>query len=187
MFRSPCVIATWIEGANMHDGDGRPDAGETEPGAQRSAPAEHSQAMIGVVLIGHGSSASALLDAARAISPDANFEGIIALDAGAGRDEVLDASACDVVAAVDSGRGALILVDLFGSSPCACGLAQSGSHEIVVTAGLNLAMLLKLVSLDRRELELEAIGEACADSARRSVVVKCRTNPGEGSQESESP
>jgi hypothetical protein len=37
---------------------------------------------------------------------------------------------------------------------------------------LNIAMLLKLATVDRRQLDVHAIAEACAESGRRAVVVR---------------
>jgi PTS system mannose-specific IIA component len=129
----------------------------------------------GVVLIGHGNTASALLEAARAIlTPELIGDGladIIALDAGVGQTPELRAKICAAVEKVDEGRGILLLTDLMGSSPCMCGINESAGHGIAVVSGLNLAMLTKLANSDRRSSPHE-IAEACADSTRRSICVK---------------
>jgi mannose PTS system EIIA component len=128
-------------------------------------------AKCGVVLIGHGNTASALLDAARAIIPGEGLADVVALDAGTGQTPELSAVICDAMARVDEGRGILLLADLMGSSPCMCGINESAGHGIAVVAGLNLAMLTKLAVIDRQKSPRE-LAEACADSARRSVSLK---------------
>jgi mannose PTS system EIIA component len=124
-------------------------------------------------LIGHGNTASTMLDAARSIMPDC-LPGVIAVDAGAGQTPELTARVCAAVDEVDEGRGILLLADLMGSSPCMCGIRQStghAGHGFALVTGLNLAMLTKLAVADRHG-ELSDLAEACADSARRSVCVK---------------
>jgi PTS system mannose-specific IIA component len=103
-------------------------------------------AKCGIVLIGHGNTASTLLEAARSIVPDC-LGGVIAIDAGAGQTPELVERVC---AAVESS-------------------GQSSGFALVT--GLNLAMLTKLAVTDRHG-ELNDLAEACADSARRSVCVK---------------
>jgi PTS system mannose-specific IIA component len=146
----------------MPDGNSSVQPG---PGTQPDAAA-----MCGIVLIGHGNTASTLLEAARSIVPDC-LDGAIAIDAGIGQTPELTARVCAAVEQIDQGRGILMLADLMGSSPCMCGLRQSTGHGFALVTGLNLAMLTKLASADRHG-ELSDLAEACADSARRSGCVK---------------
>lgn len=125
----------------------------------------------GVVLIGHGETASALLAAARAIIPGAGLDDVLAIDAGAGRTPELRAAVCDAIELAEQGGGVLLLADLLGSSPCTCGMDESAGHGFAVVTGLNLAMLVKLATLDRT-VSPRALADACADSANRSVCVK---------------
>lgn len=141
-----------------------------EPGSGPSS-SPHSGSKCGIVLIGHGNTATALLAAARAIIPGDGLDDVIALDAGLGQTPELRAEVCAAVERVDEGRGILLLADLMGSSPCMCGINESAGHGIAVVAGLNLAMLTKLAVADRRSSPRE-LAEACADTAKRSVCVK---------------
>lgn len=124
-------------------------------------------------MIGHGNTASTMLEAARSIMPDC-LAGVVAVDAGCGQTPELRARICAAVNQVDEGRGILLLADLMGSSPCMCGLRESTGHSehgLALVTGLNLAMLTKLAVADRHA-DLCVLAEACADSARRSVCVK---------------
>lgn len=145
----------------MADGSSSPD----------SAAESNTNAKCGVVLIGHGHTPSALLEAARAIVPGDGLADVVAIDAGIGQTPELRAKVCAAIERVDEGRGILLLADLMGSSPCMCGINESAGHGIAVVSGLNLAMLTKLAMADRRSTPRE-LAEACADSGRRSVVVK---------------
>ena len=140
-----------------------------------------SLAKCGVVLIGHGSTASALLDAARQIIPGEGLADIIAIDAGAGRTPELSEKVCNAIDKVDEGRGVLLLADLMGSSPCMCGIKQSAGHGFALVTGLNLAMLTKLATADRSSSPRE-LAAACAESVQRSICVKVHDQQGEASE-----
>jgi len=146
----------------------------TEGGSSpRDGQGVNATAKCGVVLIGHGSSATALLEAVKAIVAGDGLADAIALDAGIGQTPELSAKVCAAIQRVDEGRGVLLLADLMGSSPCMCGINESVGHGLAVVSGLNLAMLTKLAMADRQRSPRE-LAEACADSARRSVSVRVR-------------
>ena len=128
-----------------------------------------------MVVVGHGRSASALVGAAEGIL-GAKLP-VIAVDAGAGEDADLRARMCDAVEVADAGAGVLLLADMFGSSPCACGMRIAAGHPLAVLAGLNLAMLLKLATLDRAARTPAELAEACAESARKAVSVVGKNSP----------
>ncbi|KIG13561.1 hypothetical protein DB30_07949 [Enhygromyxa salina] len=123
------------------------------------------------MVIGHGGTASALLAAARGIVPGDGLADVLAIDAGAGETEELQARVCAAIDDVDEGRGILLIADLMGSSPCMCGIKNSFGHGFAVVTGLNLAMLTKLALADRGSTPRE-LANACAGSAQRAVCVK---------------
>ncbi len=135
-------------------------------------------AAVGVVLVGHGGTASHLLDAARGILPGRALIGVRAVDAGLGEDAALGPALCDAIDAVDSGHGVLVIVDLIGASPYACAKREAGSHRCLTLSGLNLAMLLKLASADRGTLTLEELAEQMAEAGHRAITVEdlCPSN-----------
>jgi len=140
-----------------------------------------NDARVGVVLVGHGRTASEMLQAAVGIVGGDALEGVLAVDAGTGETPRLGKELCDVIEKVDEGAGVMVLVDLWGASPCSCARreALAAEHHTVTLSGLNLAMLLKVAALDRRGLAAEALAEACADSGRRAVAVKVEPVPSE--------
>lgn len=143
-------------------------------GSISSTSRSHSdtaQTKCGVVLIGHGNTATSMLTAARAIVPGEGLADVIAIDAGAGKTPELEARVVAAIAAVDEGRGILLIADLMGSSPCMCGVSQTRGHGFALLTGLNLALLTKLAVTDLHVSPAE-LAEACAESVRRSVCVK---------------
>lgn len=127
---------------------------------------------VGVVVVGHGRSASALLAAAAGVVGEPAFAGVVAIDAGAGQTVALEDRMHAAIRAADAGAGVLLIADVFGASPCTCGIRQAMGHRLAVLAGLNLAMLLKLATLDRSSLSPTEVAQACAESARRAVAVQ---------------
>ncbi len=136
------------------------------------SPDEPPSSRVGVVLLGHGRTASELLAAAAGIVGPALLAGVRAVDAGMGETPNLGPALCDELDLADTGAGVLVLVDLWGASPCSCAQREARGHRIVILSGLNLAMLLKLAALDRSALDPEALAHACADSGRRAVAVQ---------------
>lgn len=132
---------------------------------------------VGVVLVGHGRSASALLEAARGVcGGDGGLADVIAVDAGRGETDELKVRLRAALAAADRGAGVLMIADAYGASPCACGIREASAPPVVLS-GLSFNVLLKLASLDRRALSPEELARACADSARRALAVHVPSAP----------
>jgi len=136
-----------------------------------SVDAPDAGGAVGVVVVGHGETATHLLRAAEGIASPGSLDGVIALDAGVGDSAAFSASMCAALDEVDRGQGVLLLVDLVGASPCQCGHREGKTHHIVVLSGLNLAMLLKLSSLERTSATAQELAQACASSGQRSVCI----------------
>ena len=138
------------------------------------------QPRVGVVLVGHGDTASHLLAAARRIAPPESLDDVVAIDAGEGETPHLGSALCTAIEDADHGHGVLLMVDLLGASPWRCAQRECAGHPFVVLSGLNLAMLLKLAALDRAFMTPVQMAEACADSARRAVDLRSSPDAGAG-------
>jgi PTS system mannose-specific IIA component len=126
---------------------------------------------VGVAVVGHGSTASTLLAAARGILPAGKLEGIVAIDAGLGETPKFSDAVCAAIERVDRGRGVVVLVDLYGASPCQCARREAFGHATLVVSGLSLAMLLKVAGLDRVHAEVQEVARACADAGHRAIEI----------------
>lgn len=115
--------------------------------------------MIGLVIVTHGRLAQEFRDAleyvhgpqeqlvAISISPNDDIE--------ARREEIVEA-----VNEVNSGKGTLLLTDMFGGTPSNLAISVMEQAKVEVIAGVNLPMLIKLASI-RGDMDLEeAITEA---------------------------
>lgn len=151
----------------------------TEAGSDedpKSRPAE-----LGLLVVGHGHTASALLSSARRIvAPPKGFGPVpplprvlaraLAVDAGEGYDETFERGLRAAVREVDGGVGLLVLVDLIGSSPCNCCLSRIQARDLHVVTGVNLAMLLKLGTLPEPLPPVEILAALCQEVGRRAIL-----------------
>jgi PTS system mannose-specific IIA component len=125
--------------------------------------------MIGLVLVTHGRLAEEFVAAmehvvgpqrqVRAISigPDDDME--------KRRKDILDA-----VAAVDSGKGVVLLTDMFGGTPSNLAISIMDKAKVEVIAGINLPMLIKLASV-RVSSSLEDAVASAQESGRKYINV----------------
>lgn len=133
--------------------------------------------MIGLVLVSHGTLAEGLVDAMSMITGPQEAVRAVGLleteDVEGLMDKILSA-----VNEVDSGEGALIMVDLFGASPFNASarlVLSSPERKLEVVTGVNLAMVVELV-VQREGLTLndavELVLEVAPKSVRRLASIK---------------
>ncbi|MBC6405810.1 MAG: PTS sugar transporter subunit IIA [Rhodospirillales bacterium] len=128
--------------------------------------------MIGIVLVTHGRLAAEFLLAlehivgpqervsAICIGPDDDME--------ARRGEILEQ-----VRAVDGGQGTALLTDMFGGTPSNLAISVMDLAQVEVIAGVNLPMLVKLVSV-RDCLGLSDAAAEAQEAGRKYINVASR-------------
>jgi PTS system mannose-specific IIA component len=124
---------------------------------------------VGVVVMTHGNAALELLSAARSIVGELRATIAVGLPVGAEMQQILTrlAQSCDEV---DEGAGVLMLVDIHGSTPFNAAMALlDGTRPAEVLCGVNLPMLIKLATVDRRSKLPESLAEELRESGRRSI------------------
>jgi PTS system mannose-specific IIA component len=124
---------------------------------------------VGVVVVTHGGAGHCLLDAAASIVGPIEYAEAVGVSMAESFDHVIHQieQACTDV---DHGAGVVILVDIHGSSPFqACLAMLDGTRAIEIVCGVNLPMLLKLATVDRRELRPYELAELLRDVGRRSI------------------
>ena len=132
--------------------------------------------MIGVVIVTHGSLASALLNTVELIIGKQEYVQTISFEAG---QAVIDLQAriAQAVQQVNNGQGVLILVDILSGSPynaAAMFLMKQTSIEAEVITGVNLPMLLAVLSVRAEKLEIVAdmALAGCCDGISKFVMKK---------------
>jgi PTS system mannose-specific IIA component len=126
-------------------------------------------ALVGLVIVTHGGSGACLLSAAAEIVGPLEASASIAVVVGEDFGDTVRrvAYACD---GVDTGAGILILVDVHGSSEFQACLAMfDGSRPVEIVCGVNLPMLIKLATVDRRKERPAEIADVLKEVGKRSI------------------
>jgi PTS system mannose-specific IIA component len=125
--------------------------------------------MIGLVLVTHGRLAAEFITAMEhVVGPQEAIEGIC-IDA----DDDMEARRADIARAigrVDSGKGVIILTDLFGGTPSNLAISLMKSDSIEVIAGVNLPMLIRLEGA-RKVMSVRAAVAAAREAGRKYISV----------------
>jgi PTS system mannose-specific IIA component len=123
--------------------------------------------MIGIVLVTHGQLAKEFLAATEhVVGPQENTSTVCI-----GPDDDMEKRQAEILEAakkVDSGKGVVVLTDMFGGTPSnlAISIMDQGNFEVI--AGMNLPMLIKLASL-RESADLEELVTAACESGRKYI------------------
>lgn len=114
--------------------------------------------MIGGVIVTHGQLANELVSAAEMIVGEIHHITAVSIgwhdDVDVAREEIDRA-----IRRVDTGKGVLLLTDMFGGTPTNIAATFIGQANVEVVTGVNLPMVIKLATQDE--------GEQLADLARR--------------------
>jgi PTS system mannose-specific IIA component len=133
--------------------------------------------MIGLVLVTHGHIGAELLAALNAIvGPQAQAKAI-----GIGPQDDMDKCRGDILSAikdVNSGKGVVLLTDMFGGTPSNLAIAAMPKTGAVVLAGVNLPVLVKLASVRGTMPLLDAVKEA-EMAGRKYIQLVTETLAGE--------
>ena len=125
--------------------------------------------MIGMILVTHGRLAEEFVHAMEHVVGQQADVATVCIgphdDMEAKRKEIAQA-----IRKVDSGKGAVILTDLFGGTPSnlAISLLKTGKTEVI--AGINLPMLIRLAGA-RKDMTLTAAAKAARDAGRNYITI----------------
>ena len=133
--------------------------------------------MIGLVLVTHGRLAEEFIAATEhVVGPQKAMRAICIGpedDMERRRQDILEA-----VAKVDSGRGVIVLTDMFGGTPSNLAISIMEKAKIEVIAGVNLPMLIKLASVRGKEDISKAVA-AAQEAGRKYINVASHLLAGE--------
>lgn len=125
--------------------------------------------MIGLVLVTHGRLAEEFVVAMEhVVGKQERIESICI-----GPDDDMESRRADIAAAirnVDSGRGVIVLSDLFGGTPSNLAISLMEAGRIEVIAGINLPMLIRLGSA-RKTMKVTDAVAAARDAGRKYITV----------------
>ena len=133
--------------------------------------------MIGLVIVTHGGLAVEFRHALEHVVGRQTALETIAI----GPDDDMDARRLDILSAVrrtDSGKGVIILTDMFGGTPSNLAISVMDEAKAEVIAGINLPILVKLASI-RGETSLAQAVAAARDAGRKYIKVASQELSGE--------
>ena len=107
---------------------------------------------VGILLVTHPGIGNALLNSALRIIVDCPLRTMcleVPLDASI---EKLGIQAADMLQRLDEGDGVLILTDIFGATPHNIARRLTGDRQVLILAGLNLPMLVRLFNYPNDDL-----------------------------------
>ena len=124
---------------------------------------------IGVLLITHEPLGQALLEISTNTLNACPLATAV-LDVARDRDPAqLASEAGKLLKELDSGDGVLVLTDLCGSTPSNIACQLRSQQRVMVVAGLNLPMLIRV--LNYPELSLTEMAERAVDGGRQGVML----------------
>ena len=128
--------------------------------------------MIGMVLVTHGHLATEFRAALEhVVGPQKQIETITI-----GPEDDMEQRRKDIIHAVhqvDTGRGVVVLTDMFGGTPSNLAISVMDGSQVDVVAGINLPMLIKLASV-REDATLEQAVVQAQDAGRKYISVASR-------------
>lgn len=125
--------------------------------------------MIGIVLVSHGDLAQKFAEALEHVVGKQDHLVTISLfpsdDFEAKRKEILKAAKN-----VNTGQGVVILTDMFGGTPSNLAHSLLGAEGVEIISGMNLPLLIKLVS-DRKTKALHEVVLLAQEAGRKYIHV----------------
>src|SRR5947207_7245780 len=128
--------------------------------------------MIGLVLVTHGRLAEECVAAVEHVVGPQKATRAICI----GPDDDMEKRRQDILNAVrevDTGKGVIVLTDMFGGTPSNLAISIMEKSRIEVIAGMNLPMLIKLASVRQACPLQEAVAQA-QESGRKYINVASR-------------
>ncbi len=125
--------------------------------------------MIGIVLVSHGQLATEMLRAAEIIV--GKIENTVAVDIDPKTSmEEIHQTVEGAIRTVDTGKGVLLLTDMFGGTPSNIGLSFLGTHRVEVLTGVNLPMMVKL-PMARMTMPLADLARHLQDYGQKNITI----------------
>ena len=127
--------------------------------------------MVGILVVTHRQLAEALLATCDLILGHMEKVQAVSLEPNATPEEARQqiSSACNQI---NSGKGVLILTDMFGGTPSNLSLSLLKNGQVEVVTGVNLPMLMKVASLRKNSHHnLKEIALALKEAGQRGISV----------------
>lgn len=128
--------------------------------------------MIGIVLVGHGTLAPAVLRNLESVLGHP-VPGMVAVDVNVDDTLIsLRAKIAAATASVEQGDGTIILTDMYGDTATNVAMALARDARIQVVTGANLPILVKVISA-RHDMALEPLAAFIVEYGRDHILRAC--------------
>ena len=126
--------------------------------------------MIGVVIVGHCNLANELLTVVKLIAGEVKNFTAVNFDIQKPPEESIN-EVSNAVKKVDSEDGVLILTDMFGGTPSNLSLSFLKSDKIEVITGVNLPILIRLITLRNNGHKLKTLAKDLESYGRKNICI----------------
>lgn len=125
--------------------------------------------MIGLVLVTHGNLANEFVSAMQHVVGKQDNVATVCIgpedDMEVRRNEIIKK-----VEDVNSGKGVVVLTDMFGGTPSNLAISIMDKATVEIIAGVNLPMLIKIASL-RKEKDLKGTVEGAQEAGKKYINI----------------
>ena len=136
------------------------------------SPEQITEQQIGIIIVTHVGYGTALLRAAEIVVGSVQDCASIQVETSFEVEETVNRLK-EAVDRLNTGKGVLVLTDMFGGTPTNLSLSLLGKrHDVEVLTGVNLPMLLRVFS--NRQLPLEELTELALKAGRDGIVSACQ-------------
>ncbi len=125
--------------------------------------------MIGMVVVAHGKLAEAFINVTEHVVGKQSHMVAVGIEPEEDNEHARQAI-LKAIKDVDSGKGVVILTDMFGGTPSNLAISLMKSEGVEVIAGVNLPMMIKLASVRSKTTLEDAVNQA-QDAARKYINV----------------
>ena len=123
--------------------------------------------MVGLIIVGHSDFPRVLVNSSEEIVGHIEKLRIVSLYPEESKND-LRVKLKKAIKNLEDVEGILVLVDMFGGTPCNVSLSLQKTHHLKIITGLNLPMLLEAVL--HREGGIEKLVNIVKETAKKSIV-----------------
>lgn len=125
--------------------------------------------MIGLVLVTHGNLANEFVSAMQHVVGKQDNVATVCI----GPEDDMEVRRSEIIKKVEdvnSGKGVVVLTDMFGGTPSNLAISIMDKAAVEIIAGVNLPMLIKIASL-RKEKDLKGTVEGAQEAGKKYINI----------------
>ncbi|MBQ9732258.1 MAG: PTS sugar transporter subunit IIA [Alphaproteobacteria bacterium] len=125
--------------------------------------------MIGLVLVTHGNLANEFVSAMQHVVGKQDNVATVCI----GPEDDMEVRRSEIIKKVEdvnSGKGVVVLTDMFGGTPSNLAISIMDKATVEIIAGVNLPMLIKIASL-RKEKDLKGTVEGAQEAGKKYINI----------------